>query len=344
MTTRIVGLLALKVNNQFFRTSKRALSAHVLNAAEIEFYKKEGYILVRNQLPAEKVEHYNQRFLDIINGKVARPPTMTMMKDISLIKKNAASGTNENTITKIQDFQEEPGIFGYCVEPEILKNVQQLIGDDVYTIHTMYINKPSDLGTGSSRHPPHQDQLYFPFSPEHLICAAWTAMQRITVNNGCLFVKPGSHLGPLLKHEYPNDGIVNKAYHGIQNTSSEGMLNVEMDAGDTLYFHPLLIHGSGPNLSAEFRKAISCHYASSKVKAIDVKGTLQEEMGAEIEAMSIKKAGFKVDFIDIWRMKSAHVAGRPGEAFHLGWRRQYLRTKGLFSLLWKRYSKHPKKP
>ena len=31
-------------------------------------------------------------------------------------------------------------------------------------------------------------------------------MQKIDKENGCLFVKPGSHTGKLLKHEYPNDG------------------------------------------------------------------------------------------------------------------------------------------
>jgi hypothetical protein len=83
----------------------------------------------------------------------------------------------------------------------------------------------------------------------HKIVASWTAMQKIDRENGCLFVEPGSHkAGRLHLHTYPNDGIVNKAYHGIHSrdeASTEGLLHVEMEAGDTLFFHPLLIHGSG---------------------------------------------------------------------------------------------------
>lgn len=30
--------------------------------------------------------------------------------------------------------------------------------------------------------------------------------------------------------------------------------------GDTVFFHPILIHGSGPNRTQGLRKAISCHY------------------------------------------------------------------------------------
>ena len=191
------------------------------------------------------------------------------MKDISLIKGlgKATDGPvtiTEKTVTKMQDFQDEPGIFGIAREPEILKNVQRLIGEDVYSIHTMYINKPSDLGTGSSRHPPHQDLLYFPIRPAHLICGVWTALQKITIENGCLYVVPGTHTQPLLRHEYPKDSVNNKSYFGILDVSPDTMMNVEMDAGDTLYFHPLLIHGSGANLSNQFRKAISTLYASSQ--------------------------------------------------------------------------------
>ena len=194
--------------------AKESQVPHVLTDAELAHYDEHGYVLVKKQLTAAQVAKYNQRFLDIVAGKVDKPLTMTMMKDISLIKLMKETGmdvTNEATVTKIQDFQDEPGIFAYCVEPAVVKNVQRLIGEDLHTIHTMYINKPSDLGTGSSRHPPHQDLLYFPFRPERLICAAWTALQNIDKTNGCLFVLPGTHKGELLKHEYPNDGVVNKA-------------------------------------------------------------------------------------------------------------------------------------
>jgi ectoine hydroxylase-related dioxygenase (phytanoyl-CoA dioxygenase family) len=60
------------------------------------------------------------------------------------------------------------------------------------------INKPPDPGTLSSRHPLHQDLHYFPFRPADRIVCAWTAMQRVTRENGCLVVIPGTHKGELL--------------------------------------------------------------------------------------------------------------------------------------------------
>ena len=43
--------------------------------------------------------------------------------------------------------------------------------------------------------------------------------------------------------------------------------HVEMQRGDTLLFHPLLIHGSGQNRSTGFRRAISSHYASGECES-----------------------------------------------------------------------------
>jgi hypothetical protein len=48
-----------------------------------------------------------------------------------------------------------------------------------------------------------QDLHYFPFRPAEYIVAAWTAMERVNEDNGCLVVVPGTHKGELLPHNYP---------------------------------------------------------------------------------------------------------------------------------------------
>ena len=41
-------------------------------------------------------------------------------------------------------------------------------------------------------------------------------------------------------------------------------VHVELEPGDTLFFHPVLLHGSGRNRSDGFRRAISGHYVSTQ--------------------------------------------------------------------------------
>jgi len=201
-------------------------------------------------------------------------------------------------------------LFQYCRHPAVLKYVEAVIGPNIRSVHTMLINKPPDLGMGSSRHPLHQDLWYFPFRPAHKIVCSWTAMQKIDRSNGCLCVDPGTQHGSLLKHEYPNDGIVNKAYHGIQGMNEEdtkSLAHLEMEIGDTVFFHPLLIHGSGRNLSKGYRKAISCHYASSDCHFETC--VVQEDVAKEIEEMA-RVRGVTLSFNDVWRLKSRLVKGK----------------------------------
>lgn len=57
-------------------------------------------------------------------------------------------------------------------------------------------------------------------------------------------------------------------YHGIQNYDpSLPRLHLEMEAGDTVFFHPLLIHGSGMNRTQGFRKV--CPMVISKQSPYD---------------------------------------------------------------------------
>lgn len=48
---------------------------------------------------------------------------------------------------------------------------------------------------------------------------------------------------------------VNKMYHGVRDFDpNTPRVYLNMDVGDTVFFHPLLIHGSGSNSSTNFRK------------------------------------------------------------------------------------------
>jgi phytanoyl-CoA hydroxylase len=131
----------------------------------------------------------------------------------------------------------------------------------------MLINKPPGV---DGRHPLHQDLLYFPFRPADRIVGTWTAMVRCHRGNGGLAVVPGSHKGELLEHESPDWEHVNFLYVGARSRGeAPPRVHLEMEPGDTLFFHPLLLHGSGRNRSFGFRPAISCHYASAECRYLE---------------------------------------------------------------------------
>ena len=246
-----------------------------------------------------------------VSSTVVKPPGIVIMRDVALAKQDYMP--SDRMVSKIQDFQEDEELFRYCLLPEILKYVECVTGPNIMALHGMLINKPPDVGKKTSRHPLHQDLHYFPFRPSNLIVCAWTAMEHIDRNNGCLVVLPGTHKGTLKPHDYPKwEGGVNKMYHGIQDYDPNSpRVHLVMEKGDTVFFHPLLIHGSGRNKTQGFRKAISCHFGSSDCQCIDVSGTSQENIAREVVEMAEKKYGFQgvMDFKDTWIFRSRLVKG-----------------------------------
>ncbi len=241
------------------------MSAPILTEEQVGQYREHGYAVVRGLLPAEALEVWAERLEAIVEGRVEPAPGMLVMKDVMVAKGAVKVGSPLEAIAKVQDFEKDPVLDTYTRRPEILNCVEQLVGEGVMTIHTMLINKPPNV---DGRHPLHQDLLYFPFRPADRIVASWTALEPVTKENGCLVVVPGSHKGELLQHENPGWEHVNGGYFGAAeiDDQKDQRVHLEMAPGDTVFFHPILLHGSGRNRTQGFRKAISAHYSRTDVR------------------------------------------------------------------------------
>ncbi|XP_057587608.1 phytanoyl-CoA dioxygenase, peroxisomal [Hippopotamus amphibius kiboko] len=281
----------------------------VLSLEQRKFYEENGFLVIKNVVSDADIQRFRDEFERICRNEV-KPLGLMLMRDVSIAKSERVP--SEKMITKVQDFQEDGELFRYCTLPEVLKYVECFTGPNIMAMHTMLINKPPDSGKKTSRHPLHQDLHYFPFRPSNSIVCAWTAMEHIDRNNGCLVVLPGTHKGPLKPHDYPQwEGGVNIMFHGIQDyDKNDARVHLLMEKGDTVFFHPLLIHGSGRNKSQGFRKAISCHFADANCHYIDVKGTSQENIEKEILGMASKIRQVKdISLKDIWKFRARVVKG-----------------------------------
>lgn len=288
------------MNVESLRYTKNILNRLTIN--QRLFYEKNGYLVFPGLIPQDVINECHKRFDDIVEGKVPRDG-IVVMYDVK----------DRKSVNKIQDINRDPIFCHYIEHKKILDIVECFTGPNILAIHNMLIAKPPDIGFGSSRHPPHQDLYYMPIRPAERIVAAWTAMEPCDTENGCLFVAPGTHTAErLYQHSYPLnlDGKINKFYHGIQNLPSiDRWVNLEMQSGDTVFFHPLLIHGSGVNKSKRTRRAISCHYATVDYNVADddpIQNTIRNEV---LEYAKKKYPDVDLTYADIWRVKSTLVRG-----------------------------------
>lgn len=290
------------------------LRQYTVSPEQQKFYADNGYLSINKLIDTTSLDRYKQRFVQICKGLVDRGQ-IRFIKEPSLV---AAGVKGEDAVNKIQDILFDDVFSQYIEDPRLLHVVSQLIPGDTKKIedvnlvamHTMFINKPP----GTSRHPPHQDLYYFPFRPAHKIVAAWTAVDHVTRENGSLYVVPGSHK-PEKLYDHVNSKDEDKVlYHGILEEESVAPLDkrvhFDMSPGDTILFHPLLVHGSGPNATKTHRQSISCHYANGECYYIDVSDSVQAQIAKEIVATAGKKYGLNdVTVQDIFKFRSKQVKG-----------------------------------
>jgi hypothetical protein len=137
--------------------------------------------------------------------------------------------------------------------------MQQLLStfldEEPFGAQTMFYFKPPHA-RGQALH---QDQAYLRAAPGTCV-AGWLAVDDCDEENGCMSVVPGSHRLPIL---CPIPADRTESFTGEQVPVPDGYQAVPMlmKAGDVLFFHGNLIHGSGPNRSdTRFRRSLIAHY------------------------------------------------------------------------------------
>lgn len=136
-------------------------------------------------------------------------------------------------------------------------------GIEPYAVQTMLYFKPA----GARGQALHQDQFYLRAQPGTCV-AAWLALDDCDEENGCMQVVPGSHQWPLL---CTIEADITQSFTDVTVPIPPGaeVKPCIMKAGDVMFFHGLLVHGSYPNTSPDrFRRALIGHYLTGDAKQV----------------------------------------------------------------------------
>ncbi|MFG1628304.1 phytanoyl-CoA dioxygenase family protein [Kribbella sp. NPDC049227] len=140
------------------------------------------------------------------------------------------------------------------LDSRILNVVTTLIGPALGAQSMFYFKPPGARGQAM-----HQDNTFLRADPETCL-AAWIAIDDVDAENGGLAVVPGSHKTELV---CPEPADLTESFTNAEVPIPEGLRKVQtkMKAGDVLFFHGSVVHGSRPNSSADrFRRALIFHY------------------------------------------------------------------------------------
>ena len=143
----------------------------------------------------------------------------------------------------------------WLVDPRLDQPLYDCLGQEADGIQTMYFWKGSEQRR-------HQDQFYLPSC-----MSAWIALQDVGVNNGTIYIQPGSHRHRLVtRHNFGETG----EFHGMEYNDAVDLIfqrnnlpeiPVEVSTGDVVMLHGALVHRGGPILdSGSFRHVLANHY------------------------------------------------------------------------------------
>ena len=252
----------------------------MLSDAQVKQYHEQGFVVLNQLFASEELELVKAQAAKIVNNWHDEDRSHTFGT-----QDNDRSGNNfflESAETMSCFFEEEAfdekgdfvqdrslcinkiGHALHALDPVFERfSHQSVLGDIAKDIglvepqirQSMYIYKQPKIGGEVNWH---QDATFFFTTPQSVV-TYWFAMEDATLENGCLWVEPKGHKGPL-RERFNRDG--NNTCMQTLNDKAwpiETGVPVEVKAGSLVVFQGQLPHYSAPNRSNKSRQAYTLH-------------------------------------------------------------------------------------
>jgi hypothetical protein len=220
-----------------------------INDQQLQEYAVNGFVLVRNLFDAEET------------GLLRR----AAKEDRELDQHSFGRKDGEGGIVRLSLWNHPGdtlyGMFARC--ESIVNSAEKLLGGEVYHYHSKMVMKDPKVGGAWTWHQDYgywyQNGVLFP-----LLCSAFIAVDRATRENGCMQVLRGSHQLGRIDHVLTGQqaGADMERVGEIQKRLE--LVYVEMEPGDTLFFHSNLLHRSDQNHSDNPRWSMICCYNAAR--------------------------------------------------------------------------------
>jgi ectoine hydroxylase len=212
-------------------------------------YDEDGYVLIKGMLSPEEIG---------LLGNAAR-------QDRALDQHSYARADGEGGKVRLSLWNHPTDtIYGMIARSESLVScAEKLLDGEVYHYHSKMIMKDARVGGSWAWHQDYgywyQNGVLFP-----LLTSAFIAVDRATKENGCLQVVRGSHHLGRIEHTLKGEQAGADQERVDRILERLDVVHVEMEPGDTLFFHANLLHRSDQNTSDKPRWSMICCYNAAR--------------------------------------------------------------------------------
>jgi ectoine hydroxylase len=220
-----------------------------LSGEQIREYRERGFVLARGFFDREEI------------GLLHR----AAKEDRELDRHSFARADGEGGQVRLSLWN-HPGdtIYGMFARCEsMVRSSERILEGEVYHYHSKMIMKDAGIGGAWAWHQDYgywyQNGVLFP-----LLTSAFIAVDPATRENGCIQVIDGSHHLGRIDHVLTGDQAGADAARVHEILQRLPLVYVEMEPGDTLFFHANLLHRSDRNTSDKPRWSMICCYNAAR--------------------------------------------------------------------------------
>src|SRR6266568_3370436 len=204
-----------------------------------EKYAREGFVVVRGALTSEEIDELRADAARICRGEYG---------EFRGLEAAGADETDEDVMRRYLcihfPHKISPVMHRALSHPAVVDVLTSIVGPNVKSMQSMLFIKAA----GKPGQAWHQDEDFIP-SRDRTLTGAWMALDEATLDNGCLWVLPGSHkAGILWEMKQQNDArfdCTDESF-GFPYKDSDAV-PVEVPAGAIVFFNGYLLHRSLPN-------------------------------------------------------------------------------------------------
>lgn len=155
-----------------------------------------------------------------------------------------------------------PWLCDIVSNPRLVDAVEDLIGPNIMCWGASFFTKKANDPRYVSWH---TDTFYYGFEPAET-CTAWLGFNDSTIESGCINYIPGTHKTKTEHEIKPDpDNLVQQGQHAV-GVDFNKAVPAELKAGQIVFHHESVVHGSGPNNADHPRIGFSIHYCAPHVR------------------------------------------------------------------------------
>ena len=217
-------------------------------------FDNDGYVILNNFFKKKKIQSLRKNLFSYLSKKKLK------------LKKREIHFVNDSSLINSVHHLKWPFINKFKKNKKIVTIVKSLLEENIKSFGAEVFAKPAKVGMAA---PIHQDNYYWNVDNSKGV-TVWIALNKSTEDNGAIFYYKKSQKLGLLRHRASRTPGSSQVLKNMKILNKFKKVMPQLNVGDILIHHSLVLHGSKKNTSNKDRTGLTLRYIgkSSKINKV----------------------------------------------------------------------------